>query len=130
MKKIIATIALSAYLLVTCGFIINAHYCMDRLASVHFFGDTPERCGECGMDMHQNDGCCRDESGVIQLRQDQVKIPVTTFELPAIQFTAELPSGFIAAPVLAVLPGRHFVNHSPPLLSMQDVYLQNRVFRI
>jgi hypothetical protein len=103
---------------------------MDRLASVHLFGDKPELCGACGMDMHQNDGCCRDEDSVVQLRQDQVKIPVTIFEQPVFEGTPFNPSPFIDAPVLGMIPERHFVNHSPPVLSAQDTYLQNGVFRI
>ena len=130
MKKITATIALIAYLTLSCGFTVNAHFCMDRLASVHFFGEKAERCGQCGMEIHQSDGCCRDEISIVQLSQDQVKIPVTIFEIPPAANPAILPSFYIHSPLLAVPAERHFLNHLPPLLSLQNTYLLNSVFRI
>ncbi len=130
MKKAIASIAVLCYLVVTCGVIVNAHYCMDRLASIHLFETKASVCGQCGMDIHQSDGCCRDEISVIKLDQDQNKIPVLAFELPSLNITAVIPSAFISASFYNIDEQRHFHNHSPPLLSAQDTYLQNNVFRI
>jgi hypothetical protein len=130
MKKCTAIVALLAYFVLSCGFTVNAHFCMDRLASVHFFGEKADRCGKCGMDIHKSDGCCRDEVSVVKLSQDEVKIPVLSFELPSVSHPAILPSVFIESPLLTALADRHFLNHSPPLLSFQDTYLLNGVFRI
>jgi hypothetical protein len=130
MKKFTVTLALIAYLVVSCGFTVNVHFCMERLASVHLFGDKAEQCGQCGMDIHESDGCCRDEMGIVKLQQDQVKIPVTGFEFPVLEQLAVLPSFFLVAPRTAEPAKKHFLNHSPPLLSMQDSYLLNGVFRI
>lgn len=130
MKKGIAAISFLLYFAVTSGIVINSHYCMKRLVSIHLFETKAKVCGLCGMDVHDSDGCCRDEVKVIKLVQDQVKIPVTLYEIPSVE---------AIAPVIAVYHfslfqlndgQRRFNNHSPPLLSAQDTYLQNNVFRI
>ncbi|HUR65611.1 MAG TPA: hypothetical protein VMZ03_04610 [Chitinophagaceae bacterium] len=130
MKKLIAGISFVLYFAATSGIVINSHYCMKKLASVSLFGVKPDVCGRCGMDMHDNNGCCRDEVSVAKLVQDQVKMPVTIFELPSIEQTAVIVSDFMVVPVSVTEESRHFHNHSPPLLSAQDIYLQNNVFRI
>lgn len=130
MKKGIAAISFLFYFAVTSGIVINSHYCMKRLVSIHLFETKAKVCGLCGMDVHDSEGCCRDEVKVIKLVQDQVKIPVTLYEIPSVE---------AIAPVIAVYNfslfqlndgQRHFNNHSPPILSAQDTYLQNNVFRI
>jgi hypothetical protein len=102
---------------------------MDRLASTSFFGTEKKKCGQCGMDIHQSNGCCRDEVLVIKMNNDQDSHAIA-FEntVPAtLQFT---PSVFIVASFQHTEVQRHFHNHSPPLLSGQDIYLQHNVFRI
>jgi len=103
---------------------------MNRLASVHLFEKTPDECGICGMDTHESNGCCRDEVTVVKMAVDQTKIPVTIFDLPTVEPLAITPSLFIASAFYNFNEQRHFHNHSPPLLSAQDTYLQINVFRI
>ena len=91
---------------------------------------SPDVCGKCGMDTHEASGCCRDEVKLVKLVQDQNKIPVVVYELPALDMQVTIPSAFIAASFQNIGEQRHFRNHSPPLLSEQDTYLQNNVFRI
>ena len=130
MKKIIASISFVCYFAISCGVIINSHYCMNRLASVHLFKTSVDTCGLCGMDTHESNGCCRDEVKIVKLQQDQNKIPVLTYEIPALEKIVIIPSGFMVASFHNVNEHHHFHNHSPPLLSEQDIYLQNNVFRI
>lgn len=103
---------------------------MKKLVSVRLFETKAKVCGLCGMDLHDNSGCCHDETKVLKLVQDQIKIPVTTFELPSLDVLAADVSEFIAVSVYPVTPQAHLNNHSPPLLSAQDTYLQINVFRI
>lgn len=130
MKKIIASIAFLCYFAASCGIIMDFHYCMNKLASVHFFQSSVDVCARCGMDTHQSNGCCRDEIKFAKLEQDQNKIPVLVYDMPAIEKLVIIPSEFIAASFINESTERHFHNHSPPLLSGQDIYLQNNVFRI
>ncbi len=130
MKKIIFTISFLCYFVVTSGIAINYHYCMKRLVSVHLFDTAPDVCGRCGMDTHDSNGCCRDEMKVVKLEQDQNKIAFVTIEIPSMEELISMPSGFIVASFQNIYEQHHFHNHSPPLLSEQDTYLQNNVFRI
>ena len=130
MKKIIASITIFCYLVVTCGVIVNAHYCMNQLSSVHLFELKSEKCDLCGMDIHKSKGCCRDEVSVIKLVQDQNKIPVVSYDLNSPELFAITVSEFIVSPFTN--PDINTQNNfrPPPLLSRQDSYLQNSVFRI
>ena len=130
MKKLIAAISFLLYFAATSGIVINSHYCMKRLVSVHLFEYKAKVCGQCGMEMHDNPGCCHDETRVVKLVQDQVKIPVTIFELPVIETPVAEVSDFLVASLYNGKGELHFYNHSPPLLSEQDTYLQLSVFRI
>ena len=130
MKKLVTSIALVCYLAVSCGVVINYHYCMKRLASTQLFASAKPVCGKCGMHTKRSNGCCHDEVKVVKLVQDQNTISGFTYELPSIDATVNIPSEFIAAAFYNINEQRHFHNHSPPLLSAQDTYLQINVFRI
>lgn len=130
MKKVIVSIVLACYLLVSTGVVINYHYCMKRLASTQLFGSEKKYCGKCGMHKKTSNGCCRDEVKVFKLTTDQNSL---TYDMPSIAAIDELmitPSEFIAALSYNINEQKHFHNHSPPLLSAQDTYLQINVFRI
>ncbi len=130
MKKVIASISFLCYFIVTSGFVISSHYCMNQLASVHLFETSPDVCGRCGMETHESNGCCRDEVKVVKLEQDQNKLIITNFELPILEPIQTVPSPFLNSSFCNTDETRHFHNHSPPLLSEQDIYLQINVFRI
>jgi len=130
MKKLIASISFACYFILTCGVVFNAHFCMNKLSSVQLYDTTVGVCGKCGMDIHASNGCCRDEITIVKLEQDQNKTPLLSFEITALEILAVTPSEFIVAPFANFDEQRHFHNHSPPLLSAQDTYLQNNVFRI
>jgi hypothetical protein len=103
---------------------------MNRLVSAQLFGAKNKVCGRCGMDTHGANGCCHDVVKVVKLQQDQNKTPVTSYDIPAPEALVTVPSDFIAAFFYNGEGQSHFHNHSPPLLSEQDTYLQNNVFRI
>jgi hypothetical protein len=130
MKKLIASISFLSYFIVTTGVVISSHYCMNRLASVQLFEKVPDICGKCGMDTHESSGCCHDTVKVVKLQQDQNKLTISAFQLPAIEPIQSIPSQFLVAFFCNFDNSRHFLNHSPPLLSGSDIYLQINVFRI
>jgi len=130
MKKIVISIVLLCYLAVSSGVTINFHYCMNRLASTELFAFKSERCGKCGMHTEDSNGCCRDEVQVVKMEEDQKISPDFAFKLAALEIPVQKPSAFIITSFLNTPASRHFLNHSPPLLSSQDSYLQNSVFRI
>ena len=117
------------YIAFSSGVVINYHFCMNELASAKLFEKDTDLCGQCGMH-NDNNGCCHDQVVVIKSEDDQsssisfflsIKSPVTE--------QVEI-SSFIYLPLqnLDQRPGA--VTVPPPLLSEQDTFLQNRVFRI
>jgi hypothetical protein len=103
---------------------------MDRLASMQLFVSETRVCGKCGMHTDNSNGCCRDEVKIIKMEVDQKVAGSVSFELPELVALIQVPSQFIVASFFNVGETRHYRNHSPPLLTEQDTYLQNCVFRI
>ena len=130
MKKIVVSIALVCYLAVSSGLIINFHYCMNRLASTEWFTMEGKQCEKCGMEMHKSHGCCHDEVKVVKMEDDQKLTSSVTFELPSLDMPAQVPSEFIATSFYNSNVTTDPDNHPPPLLSDQDTYIANCVFRI
>ena len=130
MKKVIVSIILMSYLAFSSGVIINFHYCMNKLASTKLFASETKECGKCGMHIDESHGCCRDEVQIIKMDDDQKLTVVSSFDLPALDALVQKPSAFIVTSFYNVSVSKHFLNHSPPLLSAQDICLQNSVFRI
>ena len=52
------------------------------------------------------------------------------FAFKNIQPAVIVPSEFLSVALLTEDIRLHKTDHSPPLLSQQDIYIQNRVFRI
>lgn len=130
LKKGLFTISIICYLVVTSGVVINSHYCMKRLVSIHLFEKKAKICGRCGMDFHAGNDCCRDEVKLVKLQQDQRQQVVTTPGIAKLAPMVCTPSEFLVGEFQNKNIHLHFNNHSPPLLSGQDTYLLNSVFRI
>ena len=130
MKKVIVSIVLLCYLAVSSGVVINFHYCMNKLTSTELFTSDAGECGKCGMSIDESNGCCHDELKIVKMNDDQKVTAAFSFELLPLNTLVYTPSEFIAASFYSLPGKRHFLNHSPPLLSAQDTYLQNNVFRI
>lgn len=130
MKKLVVITLLICYLAVSAGVIVNFHYCMDRLASAKLYEQKSKKCGQCGMHTEDSNGCCRDEVKVVKMDDDQQVNFGFSYSLPSLDALSHETSEFIIASFYNVPLLRHYQNHSPPLLSAQDSYLQNSVFRI
>ena len=102
MKKLIASISLVFYFAATCGVVINSHYCMNSLASVHLFEKFANICGRCGMDTYESNGCCHDELKLIKLEDDQNKIPIASYDIPSVEAMVSVPSDFFVANVFMI----------------------------
>ena len=81
------------------------------------------------MPMNKNNGCCHDDVKIIKMQDDQNNV-IITYALHGIEPAAVIRSGFITTPILNENETPHYYTHSPPLLTSQDTYLQNCVFRI
>lgn len=131
MKKTGIVILMVCYLAASSGIIVNFHYCMNKLASTELFGSQVKKCGKCGMNIHKSKGCCHDEVQVVKLEDDQKVTAGISFTLTPPDELVHIPSEFISTSFINCAPEqRHYYNHSPPLLTGQDIYLENNVFRI
>ena len=128
MKKAAASILLFLYFLVSTGFVVSVHYCMDKLNEVELGNTSRDECNKCGMPVADNDGCCKDEVGLVKLQVDQLasKLLKADFSLPAV---AVKTTDFLLTPLFVTVEPAQPVAHGPPL-SETDIYLQNCVFRI
>jgi hypothetical protein len=129
MKKAVALILLLVYFVVSTGFTVNLHYCMDRFHSWELGASEQDACATCGMKTSDSNGCCRDEVKTVKLQQDlsQAKYMVTQFTMPVLITSV---SEHLVTPFLnyneTIIPD----DTGPPLLSEQDTYLENCVFRL
>lgn len=128
MKKLLAVISLLVYFVVSTGFVVSIHYCMDKIRSFQLGDVTDHQCSECGMPIKDSDGCCKDEVKVVKLTVDQTiaKLVTADFSLPAVPVAF---TEFLFTPLINEQKTEEPIAHGPPL-SGQDIYLQNRVFRI
>lgn len=128
MKKLLTVIALLVYFVVSTGFVVSVHYCMDKIRSFQLGDVSQHQCNECGMPIKDSDGCCKDEVKVVKLNVDQTiaKLVSADFSLPAVAVTC---TNFLFTPLINEQKLTEPSTHGPPL-SEQDIYLQNRVFRI
>ncbi len=109
---------------------VNFHYCMDKLDSTHLFAGKTDKCGKCGMHTGSSHGCCRDEVQLIKMSEDQKTGAGFAFSLPSLKAVLVAPSAFIFSTVYSTPAEYYYTTHSPPLISQQDIYLENCVFRI
>jgi hypothetical protein len=127
MKRIFTVLTLIVYFLVSTGFAVSVHYCMDEIDSVEIGTESDNECNRCGMEVGDNK-CCRDEVKVHKLQTSHVvsKALQLNFSIPAlITATADLT----LSPFRNFKPLLHTIAHSPPLPG-QDILIENCVFRI
>ena len=129
LKKLLATISTLTYFAVTSGIVINMHYCMDRLDSTELYKTKTDVCNKCGMHISDSNGCCHDEIKVVKLTNDH-NVSQYNHEIKAPELLPVDHNNLIADLNIMLVQKVNYLNHSPPLLSQQDTYLQNCVFRI
>jgi hypothetical protein len=127
MKKALALILLLMYFVVSTGFVVSFHYCMDKLDSVQIGAGNDEECGKCGMHTGKN-ACCFDDVKMVKLDATHTATAalIASFSLPeAVAFTSE----YLLAPFYNLVEEDFVIVHSPPLIK-ERTYLYNCVFRI
>ena len=128
MKRSTVAILAIIYLAISSGVVVNIHYCMGKMSSVKLQAWTPDTC-RCGKKMESKKGCCKTELKLVKL-EDAQKASYADFVIhtPVTPLVTEL--NLLQASSYAVQDISYPKEHSPPLLSEQDTYLRNCVFRI
>jgi hypothetical protein len=130
MKKASVFILALFYFAISSGMIVNLHYCMNRFSSADIGFVSKDECGICGMDKSKSHGCCHDEIKLVKLQDDQNKTAQVAFDFASVQSIAVLPSIFISTSFYNADKVSREAEHSPPLLTPQDIQVKNCVFRI
>lgn len=130
MKRILTSIIALVYFVISSGLVMSIHYCMGKISSVDLSHNSTETC-VCGMSLKETSskGCCKTEVKMMKLEDNHkatyafydVQTPVIL--LPKSISLFEQIDEVTSAKVYADING-------PPLLSEQDAYLFNCVFRI
>ncbi len=126
MKRFTVAILAIIYFTISTGMVINMHYCMGKLRSVNVDVLAKNLCG-CGK--KESKGCCKTEHKLVKL-EDNHKASVADFTLQQPVCLLQDAYSLINTPLINANCQAAYNNHSPPLLSQQDCYLRNCVFRI
>ena len=123
--KLYAYIALSMYLLATCGLVVNLHFCCGGLAEIAVFGDLdPCSCDHSDHDCGNGDSCCDFESIYLSVGEEH-NTPVQTVIIQELLG----PSVMIQLPEVIALSDLEITNWAPirdgPIPHSQPVYLAN-----
>jgi hypothetical protein len=129
MKKLLASITLIIYFAVSCGVMISFHYCMDRFDSVNFYTVQAEECSKCGMHTSESNGCCKDDVKMVKIEDNHNSTSIS-FSLDKLSPPLIELSDFVALDFSSAVIEDSYSYHTPPLISLQDSYLQNCVFLI
>jgi len=128
MKKSFASFTVIVYLAFACGVLVNFHYCMDRYDSYSLYKEASDGCPKCHMHTGGR-GCCHDEVKIVKL-QDDHQTSQFSFDFKNFHPGITTISEFLSAILIGQEISFHKTDHSPPLLSQPDIYIQNCVFRI
>ncbi|GAB3015368.1 hypothetical protein GCM10027051_18950 [Niabella terrae] len=117
-------------MLVTTGVVTVSHFCMDRLASVSFYGGSQKKCGKCGMEKSAH-SCCNDEAAFSKISTGHFMATATAVKVMTASQQALLLTRFLLTPLQngeQLLPTGN--TDPPPLHQGTPVFLRNNVFRI
>jgi hypothetical protein len=132
MKRFFAFILLLTYSVTTIGATVQLHYCMGKLSGWDLAWTEKEstECSKCGMDKEDSDkGCCRDESKLLKIHDDQKAnyISLELLKLPvAVSVEGDYSLSYWLPKIIELLPQ----SNAPPRSSNGDLYKRNCVFLI
>ncbi len=101
---------------------------MDKYHSWELGAAADDECDLCRMDKGGS-GCCRDEVKVLKLQQDVFQSEGFAYHF-ALPLLVSNTTSYLLLPFQNVKTTDHYFSHHPPLISKEDTYLDNCVFRI
>jgi hypothetical protein len=102
---------------------------MNKFHSWELGSSEKEKCGKCGMTSKKNSSCCHDEVKLIKLQQDTLtaKSTIFSFAMPELVLVT---TAYILHPFTSYQSVNSLSLKGPPILSDQEVYIRNCVFRL
>lgn len=114
----------------TMGATVHLHYCMNEFVGWSLNQNKDEKCGRCGMEEKDKEGCCKDEQQHFKLKTDHQKTAVaallTNIAAPAI--TTPVPD-FNFQPFFQIAE-RYLHCHAPPDIGKIKLHVLHCVFLI
>lgn len=130
MKRIIVSIIALIYFTVSSGMVMSVHYCMGEVSNIQVNQVPEERC-ICGMSKKETSskGCCKTEFTMVKLadthKASSASYDIQTPVVLVARYLSQLEASLYNTSIKTYTD-----IHGPPLLSEQDTYLLNCVFRI
>lgn len=108
------------------GFVVNKHYCSNRLIGISFFQADEKAC--CGLAV-EKDGCCQDEQNVVLLKTKQAYEHHDQICFQSVAILTERPQLISFQPLLLISEevGIHSRVKPPPKLPL---FIMNQNFRL
>lgn len=130
MKRLLISLMALIYFTVSSGMVMSVHYCMGKVSNVQVNQVPEERC-ICGMSKKETSSkdCCKTEFKMVKLED--------THKASSASYDIQTPVALVSRSLSLLEVPSYYSNdkvyadiHGPPLLSEQDTYLLNCVFRI
>ncbi len=113
----------------TMGATAHLHFCMNEFVGWSLFQNKDNKCGKCGMQDRNKEGCCKDEHKLIKLKIDQQKTDNSFFNKLA-PLPLAIPQFEIAIhPVIQNLSGI-YVSLPPPDIRWPSLNILHSQFLI
>lgn len=128
MKKLIAILFASHYLLFAIGVNLQLHYCGGKLDSISIFKSVSDAdC--CGGKAMKKD-CCNDDFKLFKIKEAGIKKISSLILLPDIQPVNEIFNSFSFRFTEEINFSPEGVSHSPPSTLKIPIHIRNQVFLI
>ncbi len=130
MKRILISLMALIYFTVSSGMVMSVHYCMGKISDIQVNQVPEERC-ICGMSKKETSskGCCKTEFKMVKL-EDTHKASFASYDIQTPVALVSRSMSLLEAPLYYANDKVYADIHGPPLISQQDTYLLNCVFRI
>jgi hypothetical protein len=127
LRKSLALILVSVYVLFSVGILKATHFCMGREASVQFFTSESKKC-PCSISALEKDSCCDDEHELIRIDDEQKIISTLTAPVPVWKVERLFTHQFVARSIISIAPRvDQFEPDSPPKVPLWKAH-QSYVF--
>ena len=129
-KKTAVILLLLIYGSATMGATAHLHYCMDEFVGWSLFNSDDEKCGKCGMEEKDKEGCCKDEHKYFKLKDDQQKAHVAQMINPDSTHALSVPVINISSPVSLNNTLAYPSCHAPPGIVKKRLHVLHCIFLI
>ena len=130
LKKIVVIFLLFIYGSTTMGATVYIHYCMNEFAGWSLFDGKDKKCGKCGMNEKDKEGCCEDEYKHFKLKTDHQKAAVAQFINLVTAPALSEPINDFSVHSIIFINESYPTCHAPPDIGNEKLHVLHCVFLI